>query len=454
MKIFHFALVMMIVGAIDGISNLPSIAIFGQQLIFFFITASLFFLIPVGLISAELCAQFKTESGIYVWVKKAFGSNMGAVAIWLQWINTMVWFPTCLTTLIGTIAWCIDPALIHNKLFLVLGSLSLFWAMTLANLKGVKQSTKISAWAASIGTLIPIATIIGLSITWMLLKKPLAITLTHAAIFPPLSSMGTWSSLTAIITTFLGMELATVHAGKIPNAHISFPKALFTAIIVIIFTMGLGSLCVALVIPNGDLSLVAGTMQAFGELFKAFHLPWLATLLGIMIVIGGPGTMVSWLISPANGLAHASKDGYLPKKLASENAHGVPTKIFLLQGFVVTLVASTFFLMPSINGSYWLLLDLSTEIYVIMYLLMFVASIVLIMKAEKIIIIPGGKTGALILAIAGLCGSLTAFVVGFFPPSNINVGSDAHYVITFAIGMLVLISPCILLLWHKIKTMA
>lgn len=85
-------------------------------------------------------------------------------------------------------------------------------------------------------------------------------------------------------------------------------------------------------------------------------------------------------------------------------------------------------------------------LHLVMYLLMFVASIALIMKAEKIIIIPRGKTGALILAIAGLCGSLRAFVVGFFPPSNLNVGSDAHYVMTFSIGILVLISPCILLL--------
>ena len=61
-----FALTMLMSGAIDGIRNLPSIAIFGQQLIFFFVVASILFLIPVGLISAELCTQFKEDSGVYI----------------------------------------------------------------------------------------------------------------------------------------------------------------------------------------------------------------------------------------------------------------------------------------------------------------------------------------------------------------------------------------------------
>ena len=79
-----FALAMLITGAVDGVSNLPSIAIFGTQLIFFFVFASIVFLFPTGLISAELCKQFPNEGGVYHWAKKAFGDSYAMLVLWLQ----------------------------------------------------------------------------------------------------------------------------------------------------------------------------------------------------------------------------------------------------------------------------------------------------------------------------------------------------------------------------------
>ena len=95
--------------------------------IFFFLVASILFLIPVGLISAELCAQFKEDSGVYIWSKQALGSGFGALVAWLQWINTMAWFPLSLSTLTGTAAYLINPQLANNPIYLVTASLLAFW---------------------------------------------------------------------------------------------------------------------------------------------------------------------------------------------------------------------------------------------------------------------------------------------------------------------------------------
>jgi len=447
-----FSLVMLMTGAVDGISNLPSIALFGQQMVFFLIMAGLLFLLPTGLISAELSAQYKTEGGVYVWAKKAFGSTFGTFVVWLQWINTMVWFPTCLTTLAGTGAYLINPQLSQNPVYLVIVSLSAFWAMTLLNLKGFKKSTKIAAWGTMLGMIVPIVLIMVLSGLWLLLGKPVALTLTHTALLPHLSHMATWTSLTAVITAFLGMELASVHVKKVKNAHKIFPKALIYAIVIIILTMGLGSLGVALTIPHQQITLVAGTVQAFSTLFTGFHLPGMEKILGVMLLFGSFGAMVNWLISPAQGLAQAAKNGYLPEVLAKENKHGVPSKILLLQGVVVSIICCAFFLMPSVNGSYWLLLDLSTELYVIMYILMFITALKLIVSFKKIEVVPGGKAGAVTLSICGLLGSTIALVVGFFPPDNINVGGNLHYLTMFSLGLILMAAPALLLKWYQVKS--
>lgn len=298
---------------------------------------------------------------------------------------------------------------------------------------------------------IPMLLIMGLCLLWIILGKPLALHLTSITIHPNLGNEGTWTSLTAIITAFLGMELATVHVRKIKNARRIFPKALLYAILIIVITMGLGSLGIALIIPHHEIVLVSGTIQAFNTIFSGFHMPWMADVIGGMLLFGSLGTMVNWLISPASSLAQAAKDQYLPVTLAVENKHGVPFKILLAQGFVVTVVSCAFFLMPSINGSYWLLLDLSTELYLAMYLLMFIAALKLVFGFKKIITIPGGKIGAIIVSCLGLLGCVIAFIVGFFPPSNINVGSHWHYTLLFVGGLLIMCSPAILLSWHKLK---
>src|ERR1700687_2343823 len=92
-----FALVMLITGAIDSIRNLPATALFGSSLIFFFIFSAIVFLIPAALVSADLASHSKEKSGIFHWVHLAFGKKMAFLSIWLQWINTMVWFPTVLS---------------------------------------------------------------------------------------------------------------------------------------------------------------------------------------------------------------------------------------------------------------------------------------------------------------------------------------------------------------------
>jgi amino acid transporter len=68
-----FAVIMLIVGAIDSIRNLPATALFGSALIFFFIFSAVTFLIPTALVSAELSARHSKQGGLYHWTKKVFG---------------------------------------------------------------------------------------------------------------------------------------------------------------------------------------------------------------------------------------------------------------------------------------------------------------------------------------------------------------------------------------------
>ncbi|PHQ78555.1 MAG: amino acid permease [Coxiella sp. (in: Bacteria)] len=448
-----FVLIMLIVGAIDSIRNMPATALFGSSLVFFFFVAIVLFLIPTALVSANLSSSLPDHNGVHDWVKSAMGGKFAFIVIWLQWINTMVWYPTILSFLAGILAYLVHPALAQNKFYLISVILIVFWSLTFINLKGLQVSAKFSSICAVFGMVIPMALIMLLALMWLFSGKPLQVHFTASHFIPNFSQGQNWISLTAIITAFLGMELAMVHVKNIKNSRKLIPKALFFAVIFVMVTMFFGSMSIAYVVPADKINLVDGIMQAFSAFFDAYHLHWMLPILGVMIFIGGLGSMVNWMISPAKGLLLAGQNGYLPKKLCKLNQHGVAGNILITQAVLVSVVCLAFLLMPSVNGSYWLLTDLSTQLYMLMYILMFVAAILLtnskLKQTENVFNIPGKKWGSVIVGLAGVFGCVIALFVGFIPPSNIAVGGYWHYELVFSIGMLLMISPALLLFGYK-----
>lgn len=438
------ALVFLITGAIDSIRNLPATALFGSSLIFFFIFSAIVFLIPAALVSAELSSTNTEKGGIYHWTYLAFGEKVAFLSVWLQWINTMVWFPTILSFIASTATYFINPELAQNKAYLVTVILSIFWIMTFINLKGVKTSAKLANACSLIGMIIPMGLIILLAAIWILLGNPLQIHLTSTNLIPSLNTSENWISLTAIMTAFLGIELATVHIKDINQPQSTFPKALFFSVILILLTMVMGSLSIAFVLPKNQINLVDGVMQAFTNFFAAYHMSALIPVITGMLLIGSLGGMTSWIISPAKGMLQAAESGYLPKFLLQKNKHGVANNLLITQAVLVTVICLAFLLMPSVNGSYWLLSALSTQLYMLMYVLMFISAIVLKYKTSartNAFNIPGGKLGMWLVCLLGLAGCVITLAVGFIPPEGINVGSKLHYELIFCSGLLAMILP-------------
>lgn len=447
-----FLLIMLIVGSIDSVRNLPATALFGSSLIFYFIFSAIVFLIPAGLVSAELSSTWTEQGGIYDWVRMAFGEKVALVAIWLQWINTLVWFPTILSFIAGAIAFLIDPHLAEHKGYLVTVILVIFWGLTFLNFKGVHSSAKFAGICGLIGMLLPMAILIGLGIIWMLQGKPLQVAFTWETMVPHFDHSNSWISLTAIMTSFLGMELATVHVRNVVNAQKIFPRALILSVIIILFTMIFGSLAIAIMLPHDQINLVDGVFRAFQEFLGEYHIKLLVPILTLLLLIGALGGMINWIISPAKGMLRAAQHGYLPLFLSKENKHEVPARMLFLQAVIVTLVCLAFLLMPSVNGSYWLLTSLSTQLYMIMYLFMFVAALRLRYKYKlqpRPFKIPGGTWGMWLTVLLGLFGCIVTLIVGFFPPDTIDVGGKIHYEIVFSAGIVAMILPVILLYLYK-----
>ncbi len=443
-KISLFSLVLLVVAAIDSIRNLPATALFGSSVIFFFILAAIVFLIPLSMLAAELSSRYPDHGGVFHWVRHAFGEKVALFAIWLQWINTMVWYPTILSFIAGTAAYLYDPTLAQSRGFLMAIILIVFWGLTLLNFKGVHVSVKLNAVCAMLGLMIPMTLLIALGIAWMVSDQPLQIQFGVRELFPSLAGAENWVSLIAIMSSFLGMELAGVHVTDIHNPQKNFPKAMGISVVLLLSTMILGALSIAVVIPRGQIHLVDGIMQTFTQFLAAFHLAWLIPILTLLIIVGSIGGMINWLISPAKGLLQAAEYQFLPRYFTQVNRQGVPTRLLIVQAVLVSLFSLLITFTPSINAFYWFLTDLSTELYMIMYVVLFMAALKLGRpKGVGAYQIPKGLRH--LVCWLGICGACLTIIVGYFPPTGINVGSALHYALWIGVGNLVLIAPVLLL---------
>ena len=449
-----FSLTMITVGSVDSIRNLPATALFGSQLIFYFMLGAFFFLLPTALVSAELASGWPKQGGIYIWVKEAFGKRIGFLAIWLQWIENVIWYPTILSFVAGTIGYLINPTLPHNPYFLWAVIVSCFWGVTFLNLRGMHSSALFSNLCSLAGLLLPMSLIIGLGVVWIVQGKPVQIELDIQHIIPQVTDKSMWVSLTAIMMSFCGIEIATVHANDVENPQHAFPQALIYSVGIILSTLILGSLAIALILPANHINLVAGIMQAFAAFFNSYHMAWMMPIIAVMLVLGGLGGVSNWIIAPTKGLLVASQDGNLPEIFQQTNAQGAPVVMLYAQAMIVTVLSGLFLFMPSVNGSYWLLTALAAQLYMLMYLLMFLAAIKLRFSYPthyRAFRIPGGMLGLLGVAVIGIIGVFVTLVVSFMPPTNINVGNIVQYEATLIIGLCLMCAPPLIGSWLQTK---
>jgi amino acid transporter len=247
------------------------------------------------------------------------------------------------------------------------------------------------------------------------------------------------SSLVLIVNNFLsysGMEMNAVHVSSLRNPAREFPRSMFLAMGMVLLIFILPALAISWFVPAEELSLTAGIMQAFDAVFAQFGWQWLTPVIGIMLVTASVAGMLTWLAGPSKGLLLISRqEGYLPPFLQRLNKNGVQQNILVTQGAVTTVIALGYALIPSVSSAYWVFSVITTQVYLIMYLLMFVAAVRLRrLHADH----PRGYRAPIIRTLCGVgfVASAAALLVGFVPPSQLGTGSPWVYVLVVGGGAL------------------
>ncbi len=435
-----FTMSMITVAAVLSLRNLPTMADYGWAIIFYIVAACICFFVPSALVSAELASTFPQDGGVYLWVKQAFGPKWGFVAIFMQWLENLPWFPAALTFVASAIAYVFDPALATNKWFVFITIIITLWLATFLNFRGMQVSAFLSSSGVISGTIIPGIGIIVMVIIYLAMGNPVRIGFHDgAALIPNLDNATQLMLLAGMMVALAGMEMSSVHVSEMKNPAKAFPKAILLASLVVILLSVAGSLAIALVVPNQQLSLAAGVCQAFNDIFTALHCKWLTPIMCFLLAYGALTMVATWILGPSKGVLEVAKEGYLPAYWQKRNSQNMPVRILVIQGIISSLLSTAVLFMPTISNAFWLMSALTAQLYMVMYLFMFAAAIKLRYSQpdiERPYKIPGGKFGIWVISGIAWLTSLLSIIVGFIPPSNVT--AEGNTSIMYYIGFLLI----------------
>lgn len=436
-----FAITMINVIAIDSLKTLPLAAEYGLSLVFYYALAAILFFIPIALISAELATGWPAKGGAYVWVREAFGENWAFLAIWMQWIYNLIWFPTILVFIVDTGLAVFFPEWIDNKKLILTLVLGLFWGATWLNCYGMRLASSFSTFAALAGTLIPMALIIGLGAYWVIDGNPSPVPLNWKALFPQASQGNNIVYFTFILFGLMGIEMSAVHADEVKQPERTYPRAIALSALIILMSLVLGSLAIVVSVPPNEINVIHGLIQSFSHLLQHYHLGAILPVIGFAIVISGLGNVAAWIIGPTKSILVAAQDGILPQSWATVNTKGAPTVVLLVQAIIFTALCGLYVLMPSLEEGYVLLTTMTAQMALGYYALVFCAGMVLKKRKshQPRSFCLGEKTMS-IMGSTGLITCIFAMIIGFVPPDVIS-SSPLQYDALLILGVVMLLMP-------------
>jgi amino acid transporter len=426
-------LALMTTSSVASLRAAPAMAVYGLACVFLYLIPAVLFLLPTSLVAAELASGW--EGGVYRWVGEGLSKPLGFVAVWCQFSMTIFYYPSLLAYVASTFAYIINPALASNGLYVAIVIITLFWAGVFLSSQGTKAVAGLSSMGLIVGTLIPGALLVLLGLVFLGQGNPSAAPMNAPHLFPEWTGV---ASLVLIVNNFLsyaGMEMNAVHVSSLRNPSREYPRAMFLAMGLVLAIFVIPSVVISWVVPAKQLSLTAGVMQAFSGFFAHFGIGFLTPVTGVALIAAALGGMLTWLAGPSKGLLMIGRsEGYLPPFLTRLNKHGVQQNMLITQGVFTTLIALLYAFIPNVSSAYWILSVITTQIYLIMYVLMFAAAVKL--RRDQ----PGHPRGYRAPALPTLCvvgaaASVAAFVIGFVPPSQFGAGSPLAYIGLVAGGM-------------------
>lgn len=349
----------------------PAAAI-GNQQFFWWIFLIVTFLLPYGMVVAELGTTYDSEGGIYDWVRDALGDKWGARIGWWYWINFPLWIAS-LATLFPPILSMIFGFNLEENLPLSLGiELAFVWIVVLMSFSRVSDSEWILNGGAILKVLVALS--VGVLGIYFACTHGFASSMTPQSFLPDLSNTAALGYLSIILFNFMGFEVVCTFAKDMKDPLRDIPKAIILgglAIGAIYLFCGFG---IGAAIPadeiDPDFGMLVALQTMVGDsspLFIGIASVFLITLFA---------NMASWSFGVNAVAQYAANNHNMPQVFAHTNPKTeMPTGAALINGLVASaaLLIQLFPDKAIAEGLFWTLFATNVVFLLLTYIPMFPA---------------------------------------------------------------------------------
>lgn len=342
------------------------VAAIGNSQYFWWLFLIITFLLPYGLIAAELGTAYDDEGGLYDWVKRAFGDRWGARVSWYYWLNFPLWmaslavmFPEIIGIITGSELGVLPSILIE---------LAFIWLVIAISFFHVSESK----WILNLSAFIKVAlalTLGGLGI-YTAATRGVANPHTFESLMPSLD-LRSLSFISVILFNFMGFEVVTSFAGDMPNPKKQIPSAIIAGGIAIAAIYIFSAFGIGVAIPTEEISTSSGLIDSMQLLSGQTTGPFI-TIVALLFLITLFGNMISWSYGVNYVAWYAAKNNDMPKFFQRSSKKDMPSGAALMNGFVASALVLIAPLLPS-QDLFWSFFALNIVNLLMSYLPVFPA---------------------------------------------------------------------------------
>ncbi len=356
--------------AVVNLNIVPVVAADGIRTVWLWAAAILFFFVPQGIAVIELAENMPGEGGLYLWTKETYGDFHGFVCGWCYWLTNMFFVPSLLFYVTGVTAYLggTTLGLGENRAFFFILTNVLLWSTILANIHGLG----VGKWVNNIGgvgalgiagALMALAAMAGFGHGYGLRWADLSV---HHLGTLPLSTIG------VVCLAMVGLEIGPVMGDEVHDPRRTFPRAILLGGILCAVAYVGSTVSLALAVPQSQMAVVQGMMQAIDKMSSGLHLSWILAPLAILMIASIVGSTSAWVSGSARILFVSGLDRYLPRALGNLHPrYGSPYVALIMFGLLASVIIAMSFAGASVQDAYLTLLDLAVALQMISYLYLF-----------------------------------------------------------------------------------
>lgn len=421
-SLFRWDLALFTICALVGIDTLGQAASFGTQTLFWLVFLGVFFLIPYGLITAELGTRFPVEGAVFEWVRLAFGHLAGGITAVVYWVANPVWLGgTLAITAIAAMDALWGTKVGGNTALSIVVGLVFVWVGIAMNILSLRQMK----WVPALGTIVRVIllALFGLLVIAMIVGGKQKGSIAFGDLSP--TSAVFIGVLGVLIFNYVGFELQSNASEEMGDPQRDVPRSLTVSWVFVIIAYLIPVAGILLALSSKDISNVSGFVSGYqsvvASLLGGTGANILNGLVGLGVIFSLLAGGVVWLMGSDRAMAIGSLAGSGPRWWGRfSQRFGTPVPVNVSSGIMASifLIANELITGGSVKDFFSAVLAVVISTTTFSYVLVFPAIIAIRAKygtSGRGFKIPGGMPAVWICAIFAEFFVVAATVFSLWP---------------------------------------